>query len=511
MRRRSNARPTAHHFILSPSALGTACAASLIASAASAQCGNSQSCFVANAGPGCSDVTCCQVVCELDPHCCSAAWDAACAAQAGSSCTVPTIIGGPVRNPANGHRYVIISPSSRPYLEEFLASADASLVSINGGSEHDWIRRSIFEGNAIPNFSAHIGLGDGAAEGVFVWEDGTLPTFLKWAPGEPNNLGDEDAVAMDSPNGLWRDLSIASPLPGIGEAASPTCGTGGSCYGVHDAGCDDETCCNQICELDPFCCQTTWDSACATQASFYCRAEIIGGPIVNPATGNSYFLSSEASWLSSEKLANTIGGHLVVIDGPAENEWIRQNFRPAKGGIWTWIGLHDQRYEGTFEWTTGEPVAYTNWLPGKPFDRLFDDFGAVFLSIDSPASWYDLSLQSPTFGLIEVGCVGDLDGNGVTNGIDIAILLGDWGSQGSSSDRNLDGTVDGTDLAIVLGLWGPCPTSNACSAHTTPGSDQPGCTTCVCALDPSCCQTQWDSDCVAAAAGPCNTACQCGG
>lgn len=56
---------------------------------------------------------------------------------------------------------------------------------------------------------------------------------------------------------------------------------------------------------------------------------------------------------------------------------------------------------------------------------------------------------------IPSACDGDLDGNGIVNGADIAVVLGTWGSDGAG-DVNNDGTVNGADLAMVLGNWGPC-------------------------------------------------------
>jgi hypothetical protein len=47
----------------------------------------------------------------------------------------------------------------------------------------------------------------------------------------------------------------------------------------------------------------------------------------------------------------------------------------------------------------------------------------------------------------------DLDGNGVVDGSDLAILLGSWGGSGSA-DLDGNGVVDGGDLAQMLGSWG---------------------------------------------------------
>jgi hypothetical protein len=57
-------------------------------------------------------------------------------------------------------------------------------------------------------------------------------------------------------------------------------------------------------------------------------------------------------------------------------------------------------------------------------------------------------------------CRGDITGNGVIDGIDLAIILSAWGSTRPTefdADIDNDGIVGGTDLAFVLSGWGPCP------------------------------------------------------
>ena len=48
---------------------------------------------------------------------------------------------------------------------------------------------------------------------------------------------------------------------------------------------------------------------------------------------------------------------------------------------------------------------------------------------------------------------GDLDGDGVVAGADLAALLGAWGGSGGVADLDGDGTVGGGDLAVLLGAW----------------------------------------------------------
>jgi len=57
-------------------------------------------------------------------------------------------------------------------------------------------------------------------------------------------------------------------------------------------------------------------------------------------------------------------------------------------------------------------------------------------------------------------CLADISGNGSVDGVDLAAVLGAWGSPAggkSGADIDGDGVVNGSDLAYVLSGWGPCP------------------------------------------------------
>jgi hypothetical protein len=54
-------------------------------------CGTGPDCLTAHEGPGCSDESCCDSVCVIDPSCCEANWDAACVEEAQSTC-YPTAV-----------------------------------------------------------------------------------------------------------------------------------------------------------------------------------------------------------------------------------------------------------------------------------------------------------------------------------------------------------------------------------------------------------------------------------
>ncbi len=58
-------------------------------------------------------------------------------------------------------------------------------------------------------------------------------------------------------------------------------------------------------------------------------------------------------------------------------------------------------------------------------------------------------------------CPGDISGSGNVDGVDLTVLLGLWGTDGTGgeflADITDDGVVDGADLTVVLGAWGACP------------------------------------------------------
>jgi hypothetical protein len=55
-----------------------------------------------------------------------------------------------------------------------------------------------------------------------------------------------------------------------------------------------------------------------------------------------------------------------------------------------------------------------------------------------------------TYAVVPTGP--DLNGDGVIDGYDLAVMLGSWGGSGPA-DLDGNGSVDGGDLAILLGLW----------------------------------------------------------
>jgi hypothetical protein len=53
--------------------------------------------------------------------------------------------------------------------------------------------------------------------------------------------------------------------------------------------------------------------------------------------------------------------------------------------------------------------------------------------------------------------VPDLNDDAQVNGLDLGVMLGQWGPGSPAADLDEDGSVNGLDLGILLGAWGVCP------------------------------------------------------
>jgi hypothetical protein len=79
--------------------------------------------------------------------------------------------------------------------------------------------------------------------------------------------------------------------------------------------------------------------------------------------GHRYMLTAIAeTWTSAEAEAVSKGGHLVSVNNATEQNFLVNTFLTgAFAQQPLWIGFTDRVKEGTFVWTDGSPVTYTNW------------------------------------------------------------------------------------------------------------------------------------------------------
>ena len=122
------------------------------------------------------------------------------------------------------------------------------------------------------------------------------------------------------------------------------------------------------------------------------------------------------TWSDAEAQAAALGGHLVTIDDQAEQDWLTQTFGRF-GNVW--IGLSDQAVTNTWEWSSGDPLAYTNWAPGQPsyYNSYYGYHWAFLQAADGQWSIYPNGAYFR--GLIELEGT-DSDGDGVPDALDVA-------------------------------------------------------------------------------------------
>ncbi len=233
----------------------------------------------------------------------------------------PTILHSAV-NPATGSTYHLLSRSSWTTAEAMAVSLGGHLATINDQAEQDWVAATLGEFPSGVHNDLLIGFNDTAVEGQFEWTSGDPVTYTNWASGEPNDAGSgEDYTGMYKVFGYqWNDYGGADyhTRRGVVEIPGPA----------------------------------------------------VMHTVLNPANGHTYHLLEHSTWLAAEATAVLLGGHLVTINDQAESDWLIATFGeyPTGTSNTLLLGFNDIDVEGQFEWTSGEPVTYTNWYPGEPND-----------------------------------------------------------------------------------------------------------------------------------------------
>ena len=168
-------------------------------------------CCVARKEPFCVDPACCNAVCTFDPTCCQVAWDARCVEIAVAVC-------------------------------DGLCGPPPSEICANGFDDD-------FDGLTDcedPDCVGSPNCGNG--------------------PGEVCGNGQDDdgdgLVDCDDPD--CADFQQCGDSF-CGDPEADSC-----CFAHPMPFCADESCCETVCAVDPFCCTTAWDDLCADEAAELC-------------------------------------------------------------------------------------------------------------------------------------------------------------------------------------------------------------------------------------------------
>ena len=407
----------------------------------------------------------------------------------------------------NGHWYLRwTDPVQTDWsaIGQLAASKGAQLLTVSSAAEQTFFF-DLF-GSAV------IGLSAAPGSSEFVWATGEEVSFSNWGtsqcgfgpyPNNPNtnrrfvimNFG--PCVGSHGIRPAWDDYELSELGPtiiGIGLEWSADCNADGIVdYGQILSGQLIDANSNGI----PDCCEN--GTACESQSS------AVQWTVASGGNGHWYQfrrLPLNHCWTQARNMCEADGGHLATITSAPENNLLRSltikndpgvlEGGPYIGG--TCVGLP----WGQFYWITGEPFVYTNWLYGAPNGSQGETEQYLQFWRWSDLGWNDQVLcgglmfshlieweaDCNSDGIVDYGqilsgqlidansngipdscevdpCPGDISGNGAVDGVDLSVLLGVWGTDGSGgefdADVTNDGIVNGADLTIILGGWGPCP------------------------------------------------------
>ncbi|CAL9682123.1 unnamed protein product [Knipowitschia caucasica] len=172
-----------------------------------------------------------------------------------------------------------------------------------------------------------IGLSDLLVENQYAWSDGVSPVlYTNWNDKEPNNAGGAEHCVALSHNqlvtGKWND---------------------DACHKDHSFVCSRK----KSSSIQP---PPPTQSPCPSgYISWYL---------------NCYKLVEEpATWDAAEKACGQTGGNLASIDMSYDQAFVAGVVLQGKADAW--IGLR-RKEDGSYTWTDGWPVFFTQWGPGEP-------------------------------------------------------------------------------------------------------------------------------------------------
>ncbi|XP_049459415.1 macrophage mannose receptor 1 [Epinephelus fuscoguttatus] len=195
-----------------------------------------------------------------------------------------------------------------------------------------------------------IGLSDKVAENQYAWSDGVSPVlYTNWNDNEPNNAGGtEHCVAMTNSyvmSSKWND----------------------------DA------------------CHKNYSFACSRKKS----STITPPPPTKSPCPDGYIswylncyklVEKLATWDAAQTACQQEGGHLTSIDMSYDQAFVAGVVLQGKAD--SWIGLRRQD-DGTYQWTDGWPVLFTQWGPGEPSNIKDEGCVSMHASPHFHGTWND--------------------------------------------------------------------------------------------------------------------------
>ena len=391
----------------------------------------------------------------------------------------------------NGHWYAVVP---RSVWMERAGFAGGHLLILESAAEADWVFANV---TGTPAYWSQIGnrlVGPGIGLGnyclsQFRWVDGTSPLFTRWAVGQPaTSCGSVVYFAPNASSGPQPTWGTTYTVIGWGQDPewlamewSTDCGADGVVdFGQIQAGTVGDIDADGIADD----CDGPWQW----------RVEDGGN-------GHWYELQNTFMPIAEAQAAAVAeGGHLATLTSAGEDAFVDQKLsRITLASPYIDVLLGGIKTNGVWSWITGEP-----WGGFQDFHTTFPTAGQnlslrIVARLDT--AWFGQYMRWDGFGLsmalpplfewsadcngdgvvdygqILQGQLPDVNSNGVpdgceqpacsdvdlvadgyVNGLDLGILLGQWGtaSTAATADFDKDGAVDGFDLGCLLLHWGRC-------------------------------------------------------
>ena len=519
-------------------------------------CGDTtRSCWIPNYQPGCGDESCCRTICtDIDPFCCEARWDAVCAREASFICTPDFVV-------TIGREGCLIAHSTAGCANvdcsRAVCSVDPSCCTTG------WDQGCVSVATAVcaaPESCPAVG-----------------DCFIAHQSPGCKDSSCCNGVCNADPSccqGEWDAtcVTLARTLCKVPAGSDWNCPCNGGCFEKHDnGGCNDGSCCAIVCNLSPSCCDAEWDNSCVSLARDYCCGSIGCGsgcnkpclvPHEEPYCADPYCcdavcradpLCCSASWdaLCAAGALDRCGSSCGLEE--AGDCFVEHDLPGCRNGNCCAAVCAIDSACCTIAWDvncvalTDDPAARAKCIkpvcgdadagdPCTPHDsqasnnaaccELVCDQDEYCCDTQWDSTCVDLARGFPVCGCsFECGdaCAGNCcraHDNGACDDPACCELIcaSDsyccdtiWDSVCASNARS---TCTAKDEACPVPPCGSDLLPSCCVVSPLPNCSDEGCCTRVCANDPFCCQSAWDSACVQSAANEPSCGCDgptCGG
>jgi hypothetical protein len=451
------------------------------------------SCAEVHSTPGCTDISCCALVCDAaaggDPFCCEVSWDSTCVDNAIALCGIYIYT---CDNPAYANDCAtapqLMTNGERADYSTLNANYDGPIISCAAeGGPNVWFLVNIDE--AVDQLLSATTCNDADYDtALTLWDGGPIGSTI-----DPSNLPNMEVACNDDGGGCpdYQSFLVASVTAGNQYLISVSgwqgsVGNGGLTvsWETPDPPLPPYTC--DIPGPDTFS-QSNTDVltaggvACAggtTTENAYCR-------IYSAADMGNDMFTIDCIRFGVTNPGSYIEGEVNVFksaNGTAVPYADLELLATAPFGFYTTDGLaydvvtfddgavvdlsdgsalvielsYGASPDGFVTFGGGTGADITN---GTTYLRSASCGLAEFVAVGDIG--FDLEwavFVDGTAGAGQPDCPGDFNGDGMVDGADFGYILAAWGPcPGCPEDLNGDGEVNGADVGLVLSVWGACP------------------------------------------------------